>query len=122
MADTYEMTIAGQLQRIEDAKADIRDAIVAKGVTVEEDVRLNDYASKIALINESGDLDELTADWYDPNTNTNGDLVRNIEEGSMVIRQGRRTTSDITVAITDIDPDALDYNGRAELVARINAI
>lgn len=48
------MTIATELSRILDAKADIKAAIEAKGVTVAPELLLDGYAAKVAEITTGG--------------------------------------------------------------------
>lgn len=48
-------TIQDNINRIKQAKADIKEAIIAKGVEVSDDVRIDDYAEKIGEIKQGGD-------------------------------------------------------------------
>lgn len=48
------MSLSTELQRIIDAKADIRAAIIAKGVAVDLLDKIDAYAAKIALISGGG--------------------------------------------------------------------
>ena len=48
------MTITENINRIEQAKADIKEAIIAKGVEVSDDVRIDGYAEKIGEIKQGG--------------------------------------------------------------------
>ena len=48
-------TITDNISRIKQAKADIKEAIIAKGVEVEDDVRIDGYAEKISEIQQGGD-------------------------------------------------------------------
>ena len=48
------MSLSTELQRIIDAKADIRAAIIAKGVAVDLVDKIDAYAAKIALISGGG--------------------------------------------------------------------
>lgn len=55
------MSIASELERIQDAKADIRTAIQAKGVTVPADAKLDDYDTYVASISTTPTLQAKTA-------------------------------------------------------------
>lgn len=48
-------TITDNINRIKQAKADIKEAIISKGVEVEDDVRIDGYAAKIGEIQQGGD-------------------------------------------------------------------
>ena len=50
----YPATIAGQIERLQKAKADLKTAIEGKGVTVPSNTLLNDYAQKVNLIEQGG--------------------------------------------------------------------
>lgn len=47
-------TITENINRIKQAKADIKEAIIAKGVAVEDDARIDGYAEKIGEIQQGG--------------------------------------------------------------------
>lgn len=47
-------TITDNINRIKQAKADIKEAIIAKGVEVADDVRIDGYAEKIGEIQQGG--------------------------------------------------------------------
>ena len=47
-------TITDNIDRIKQAKADIKEAIIAKGVEVADDVRIDGYADKISEIQQGG--------------------------------------------------------------------
>lgn len=48
------MTITENINRIKQAKEDIKEAIIAKGVEVSDDVRIDGYAEKIGEIKQGG--------------------------------------------------------------------
>ena len=48
------MSIATEIQRIQTAKADIKTAIEAKGVTVDEAAKIDTYASKVDEVYDAG--------------------------------------------------------------------
>ena len=47
-------TITDNIDRIKQAKEDIKEAIIAKGVEVADDVRIDGYAEKIGEIQQGG--------------------------------------------------------------------
>lgn len=50
----YDHTIAGQIERLQKAKSDLKAAIQSKGVTVPDDALISDYAQKVNLIEQGG--------------------------------------------------------------------
>lgn len=49
---SYDNTIADQIQRLQDAKADLKTAIESKGVPVDSSLTLGNYAQKVNLIEQ----------------------------------------------------------------------
>ena len=54
------MSVASEIQRIQSAKADLRTAIQAKGVTVPSSAKLDDYDTYVAAISSSPSLQSKT--------------------------------------------------------------
>lgn len=59
----YPATIAGQIERLQKAKADLKTAIEGKGVTVPSNTLLNDYAQKVNLIEQGGGGSSSSDGW-----------------------------------------------------------
>ena len=57
------MTITENINRIKQAKEDIKDAIIAKGVEVADDVRIDGYAAKIVEIQQGGGGSQFAIDY-----------------------------------------------------------
>ncbi|MEE1081627.1 MAG: hypothetical protein U0L19_11020 [Bacteroidales bacterium] len=57
------MTITENINRIKQAKADIKEAIIAKGVEVADDVRIDGYAEKIGEIKQGGGGSQFAIDY-----------------------------------------------------------
>lgn len=58
---SYDNTIADQIQRLQDAKADLKTAIESKGVPVDSSLTLGNYAQKVNLI-EQGSSEPIGID------------------------------------------------------------
>lgn len=58
-------TITENINRITQAKADIKEAIIAKGVELSDDVRIDDYAEKIGEIKQGGEVNTFGAEMVD---------------------------------------------------------
>lgn len=96
--ETYQHTIIGQLQRIEDAKADILDRIRNKGVDIDDAaaVKLNNVADLIDSIKLS-DLPTLVK----------SELDFNEDENTVTIPVGYETTSAITITVDEVGSQVL---------------
>ena len=71
------MSIATEIQRIQQAKTDIKTAIEAKGVTVADTDKIDTYASKVDEIAVGGGDDHYNTFWdgYIPTESINGDYL-----------------------------------------------
>lgn len=56
-------TITENIERIQQAKIDIKEAIIAKGVEVADDVRIDGYAEKIVEIQQGGGSSQFAIDY-----------------------------------------------------------
>lgn len=62
------MSIATEIQRLQQAKSDLKTSIQAKGVTVSSEAKLDDYPDLVDSIQTGGDTSAYI-DWFEGNTN-----------------------------------------------------
>lgn len=69
------MTIANEINRLNNAKAAIKEAIINKGVTVGDEAKLDEYPALINSISGGGSESYMNPDFYEKATNGGTDCI-----------------------------------------------